>query len=72
MPLNAAVSLAQAHAAQTEQRISELLVSVQKLEVEGKHDAALEVQKMIGTLDETLARIEAHVRAIRSKVEKQA
>jgi hypothetical protein len=72
MPLNAAVSLAQAHAAQTEQRISELLVSVQKLEAEGKHDAALEVQKMIGTLEETLARIEAHVRAIRSKVEKQA
>jgi hypothetical protein len=67
MPLNAAISLALAHTAQTERRIAELRVSVQKLEFEGKHAAAVDVMKLIAILDGTLARLEAHVRAIRSK-----
>jgi hypothetical protein len=64
MPLNAVLAVARSQAAQAEQRIVELSITVQKLKLEGKHNEVPAVLIEIAKLEQRLEQITAHIRAI--------
>ena len=64
MPLRQALELALSHAAQAEQRITELHHKRRALEREGMHDRAAAVDEDIAQLRRSLVQIELYVRTV--------
>ena len=67
--LKAAIALAHAHAAETEQRIASQLIRVSQLAIEDKAEEARAIRVEIAQLEEILVRIRASIDAINRRLD---